>query len=204
MQSIRRHAPTRALCLALLAFLPLASACRTNGPPLEVVEAVDLERYQGRWYEIASFPQRFQQGCVATRATYSLATDGTVSVLNECRNDSLSGDWRRVEGKAWVTDPAESTAKLEVQFFWPFSGAYWVIELDPEYRYAVVGHPSRTYLWILSRTPQMDDVTYQSLLARIEAKGYDLSPLERTLQAPAGSEAAGSAAKPEGDPRGGV
>lgn len=177
-----------ALTAATLMVAMLCSGCRTGGPPLEAVSEVDLERYQGRWYEIASFPQRFQQGCVATRATYELLPDGSVGVLNECREETLAGEWRRIEGKAWLTDPADSSAKLEVQFFWPFRGAYWVIELDSDYRYAVVGHPSRRYLWILSREPQMAASTYDDLLGRITAKGYDLAPLKRTLQpGPGGS-----------------
>jgi apolipoprotein D and lipocalin family protein len=75
-----------------------------------------------------------------------------------------------------------SSAKLQVQFFWPFRGDYWIVELDPDYRYAVVGHPSRTYLWILARTPHMDEPTYQELRRRIAAHGYDLTRLQRTPQ----------------------
>jgi apolipoprotein D and lipocalin family protein len=176
---------TRLAVVVAAAFLALGTGCRSSGPPLAVVSGVDLERYQGRWYEIASFPQRFQRGCVATRATYTLEDDGSVRVLNECREGSLEGEWRRIEGRAWLSDPADSTAKLEVQFFWPFRGAYWVIELDPDYRWAVVGHPGRRYLWILSREPSLDEATYDQILERIAAKGYDLEPLRRTLQPPA-------------------
>jgi apolipoprotein D and lipocalin family protein len=169
-----------------LALLAMLAGCRTTTAPLDVVESVDLDRYAGQWYEIASYPQRFQKGCVASKATYTLREDGRIQVINECRDGSLDGDLRRAEGVAWVVDPAESTAKLKVQFFWPFSGAYWIIELDPDYRYAVVGHPSRDYLWILSRTPSMAPRVYDDLLARIAAHGYDLSRLEQTQQQPAG------------------
>jgi apolipoprotein D and lipocalin family protein len=165
--------------LAVLAF-----GCATN-PPLDVADAVDLDRFVGRWYEIASFPQRFQQGCVATTATYSRRDDGRIRVVNECRDGSFDGDLRRVEGVAWVADPEESSARLEVQFFWPFRGDYWILEVDPDYRYAVVGHPSREYLWILARTPALDPTIYEGLLRRIAAMGYELGRLQRTPQLPA-------------------
>jgi apolipoprotein D and lipocalin family protein len=158
--------------------------CRSTGPPLAVVEALDLDRYLGRWYEIASFPQRFQEGCVATQATYARREDGRIRVENECRDGSFDGALRRAEGVAWRADPNGSPAKLEVQFFWPFRGDYWVIELDPEYRYAVVGHPSRAYLWILARERSLDPALYARLLERIERHGYDLSRLRETPQPP--------------------
>jgi len=165
-----------------------AVACHSPGPTLDVVDEIDLDRYLGRWYEIASFPQRFQEGCVATTANYSRREDGRIRVENQCRDGSFDGKLRRSEGVAWVTDPNESQAKLLVQFFWPFRGDYWVIELDPEYRYAVVGHPSRNYLWILSRTLSMDPATYERLLERIESHGYDLERLNTTAQPPEQSQ----------------
>jgi apolipoprotein D and lipocalin family protein len=167
---------------ALLGLLATLAACQTAQPPLDVVADVDLDRYLGRWYEIASFPQRFQTGCVATTADYSPRDDGRIRVVNECRDGSFEGNLRRVDGVAWVTDPQRSQAKLKVQFFWPFRGDYWIIALDPEYRYAVVGHPSRDYLWILSRTPTMDPAIYATLLAGIEAQGFDLERLTPTPQ----------------------
>ncbi len=102
--------------------------------------------------------------------------------MNECRDGSFDGKLRRVEGVAWVADRSRSQAKLKVQFFWPFRGDYWIIELDPEYRYAVVGHPSRDYLWILARARTLDPGVYASVLARIEAHGYDLERLNPTPQ----------------------
>jgi apolipoprotein D and lipocalin family protein len=176
--NVRVRALGPAFCATLL-------ACQTANTPLIVVNEVDLDRYVGRWYEIASFPQRFQRGCVATTANYTLRDDGRIRVENECRDGAFDGDLRRAEGVAWVTDPGSSQAKLKVQFFWPFRGDYWIIELDPEYRYAVVGDPSRNYLWILARTPTMDPADYETLLARIEAHGYDLERLKPTPQPPA-------------------
>ena len=153
--------------------------------PLEAVPQVDIERYLGTWYEIASYPQRFQEGCTATTATYTLRSDGEIDVLNKCRKGGLDGPEEVAEGRARVVD-RESNAKLEVSFFWPFWGDYWIIDLGPDYEYAVVGHPSRDYLWILSRTQTLDDEVYDGILSRIEANGYPLEPLEKTLQ-PAGS-----------------
>jgi apolipoprotein D and lipocalin family protein len=169
----------RSLGCALLA---TAFACQSPLAPLEVVSDVDLDRFAGRWYEIASFPQRFQEGCVATTATYTRRDDGRIRVENECRDGSFDGDLRRADGVAWVADPSKSQAKLKVQFFWPFSGDYWLIELDPEYQYAVVGHPSRDYLWILARTPSLAPAVYGALLSRIESHGYDLEQVRITPQ----------------------
>jgi apolipoprotein D and lipocalin family protein len=168
----------------LLAFA-LLSACAhaPAGPPLRTVDHVDLKRYTGRWYEIATIPMSFQKGCVGVTADYSLREDGDVDVVNTCRKERLDGEVRTATGKAWSVDP--SNARLEVRFFWPFHGSYWIIDLDPDYRWAVVGHPSRTYLWILSRSPQMDEGTYQAILGRLREQGYDLTPLVQTPQPPA-------------------
>ena len=150
-------------------------------PPLRTVPRVELDRYMGVWYEIASFPQRFQKGCAASMATYSLRSGGKVAVLNQCRNETLDGKLRSAKGTAWVVNKT-TNAKLKVRFFWPFSGDYWIIDLGPDYEYAVVGHPKRTYLWILSRKPQMDSATYDGILQRLKDQKYDISRLKRTLQ----------------------
>jgi apolipoprotein D and lipocalin family protein len=178
------HRGRLAAAAVALGLAAAVGACGTTGP-LEVVGHVDLDRYLGRWYEIASFPQRFQRGCVASRATYSRRDDGRIRVVNECRNESFDGELRRAEGVAWVAEDDGSDARLKVQFFWPFRGDYWIIDLDPEYRYAVVGHPSRDYLWILSRSRALDPDLYAAILRRIEAKGFDLDRLKRTPQPPA-------------------
>jgi apolipoprotein D and lipocalin family protein len=150
-------------------------------PPLETVPHVDLDRYMGQWYEIASFPQWFQKGCVATTATYSFRKDGAVDVLNQCREKTLDGKPKSAKGKAWVVDK-KSNAKLKVRFFWPFSGDYWIVDIGDDYQYAVVGHPKRSYLWILSRTPQMDPEVYDGILERLRNLRYDLTPLQKTPQ----------------------
>ena len=125
---------------------------------LEVVPHVELNKYLGKWYEIAHLPARFQEGCTDTTATYTLSEDGSISVLNECKR---SGKVKQAKGKAKVVDK-NSGAKLKVTFVWPFYGDYWIINLGKDYDYAVVGTPNRKYLWILSRTPQMDDKLFPS------------------------------------------
>jgi len=153
-----------------------------NGPgPLRTVSHVDLTRYVGTWYEIASYPQRFQKGCTATTAVYTLRPDGKIQVVNQCHRDSLDGRETVARGRARVVD-RETNAKLKVSFFWPFWGDYWIIDLDPDYRYAVVGHPNRKYLWILSRTRTMDPHVYSGILERLTAQGYDVAKLRVTLQ----------------------
>jgi apolipoprotein D and lipocalin family protein len=155
---------------------------REGLPPLQVVERVDIPRYMGTWYEIASFPHRFQEGCTGTTASYTLRDDGGVDVVNRCFHQSLQGEEKVAEGRARVVDTA-TNAKLEVSFFGPFWGDYWIIELGDEYEYAVVGHPGRDYLWILSRTPRMDDATFDALVARLrEVHRYDVGRLQKTLQ----------------------
>ena len=149
--------------------------------PLEVVPYVDLQKYLGTWYEIATIPMSFQKGCVGVTAEYVLRPDGDITVINTCRQGTLDGKVRTAHGKAWVVDK-KTNAKLKVRFFWPFTGAYWVIGLDADYQWAIVGHPGRNYLWILSRAPQMDDALYNELLKLIADKGYDLAKIKRTLQ----------------------
>lgn len=147
---------------------------------LDTVPSVDLNQYLGTWYEIASFPMFFQRGCVATRATYSARPDGMIDVLNECRKDSFTGPLKKARGVAKVVDP-KTSSKLKVRFFL-FWGDYWIIDLDDEYRYAVVSEPRKKYLWILSRTPILDESVYQGILGRLKTQGFDLSRLQMTPQ----------------------
>lgn len=187
-QTLRQRPRQRRAAVLLLAtgLLAAAAGCATTTtrrhlPPLDTVAHVDLARYSGAWFEIASFPQRFQAGCVASRAEYTPRPDGTIAVVNRCRDRTLDGPERSVTGIARVVDPA-TNAKLAVTFFWPFRGAYWIVDLDPDYRFAAVGHPSRDYLWILARTPTLDAATYDGILARLRRQGYDTSRLRRTPQ----------------------
>jgi apolipoprotein D and lipocalin family protein len=178
-------APAFAAVASAAAFVlaPAADAASSDAEskPLEVVPYVDIQRYLGTWYEIATVPQRFQKGCVGVTAEYKLRKDGDIDVLNTCRQGTLDGKVRTAHGKAWIVDK-KTKAKLKVRFFWPFTGDYWIIALDADYAWAVVGHPNRKYLWILSRTPLMDPALYDELLKLIEAKGYDLAKIKKTLQ----------------------
>jgi apolipoprotein D and lipocalin family protein len=149
--------------------------------PLKTVHSVDLNRYVGQWYEISRYPNSFQKRCVGSRATYTLRDDGKISVLNECYDKSFEGKLRSAKGKAWAVDK-ETNARLKVSFFWPFAGDYWIIDLGQEYEYAVIGHPERKYLWILSRSPEMAEEVYQSILARLQRQKYDTAKLIRTEQ----------------------
>jgi apolipoprotein D and lipocalin family protein len=150
-------------------------------PHLPVVPRVDLIRYTGTWYEIARFPHSFQDGCVGSKATYTLRDDGKLSVLNECYDKTFDGKIRSAEGKAWVIDK-ETNAKLKVSFFWPFTGDYWIIDLGSNYEYVVIGHPDRKYLWILSRGKEIQADVYESILSRLKDKQYDTSRLIKTPQ----------------------
>ena len=174
------------LAVSLGAAVSLAAAQKL--PPLETVPSVDLGRYMGAWYEIASFPQRFQKGCHCTVAEYAMTDKGYVQVFNSCRKDDPAGKLSKAKGKAFVVK-GSGNAKLRVQFFWPFRGDYWIIDLASDYSYAVVGAPDRDYLWILSRTPRMDEALYREIVARCAAKGFDVTRLQKTDQTCAGETA---------------
>jgi apolipoprotein D and lipocalin family protein len=152
-------------------------------PELKTVEYVDVVMYMGTWFEIAKFPQRFEKGLVGVTANYTLLPNGKVGVLNRGYKGDFNGKLKTAKGKAWVVDTA-TNAKLKVSFFWPFAGNYWILELGKDYEYVVVGDESRRYLWILSRTPQMDEAVYNELLKRVQDKGFDISKLEKNPQKP--------------------
>jgi apolipoprotein D and lipocalin family protein len=168
--------------LCLFAVLVLVFACTVfRGPDFgdQTVARVDLERYMGKWVEIASFPAWFQRDCFCTMAEYELRGDH-VSVKNSCRKGSSEGELDIAMAKAFAV-AGSNNSRLKVQFFWPFKGDYWIIALDDNYQYAMVGHPNREYLWILSRTPEMSEDVYQSLVETARGKGYDITKLRKTL-----------------------
>jgi apolipoprotein D and lipocalin family protein len=171
--------------VSIFIFTILILLAAREGRPAELqdpktVPFVDLKKYAGTWFEIARYPNRFQKKCVSdVRATYNLTSDGKVSVLNQCVQ--ANGKVKTAKGKAKVVDRT-SNAKLKVTFFWPFYGDYWILDLDPDYTYAVVGEQDRKYLWILSRTPEIDSGLYNEILQRITNQGYDTSKLIRTPQ----------------------
>ncbi len=148
---------------------------------LSVVPDVDLKRYQGRWFEIARLPNRFQKKCAGdVTATYTLRGNQKIRVLNTCRESN--GRISKASGTARLRDGNGPAAKLKVTFFGSFSGDYWIIDLDHDYGWAVVGTPNRKYLWILSRTPDLPRATYDRLLARAKFLGFDTRNVQRTAQ----------------------
>lgn len=166
------------ITLIILSFLvPTAMYAQ----PLKTVPNVDLNKYAGKWFEIASFPQRFQKRCHCTTAQYTLTDKGYLIVENRCNKDSVNGKLSYIKGKAFVVKNT-GNAKLKVQFFWPFKGDYWIIDLANDYSYAVVSNPNKKSLWILSRASKMDAAVYQQIIMRLKEKGFDLTKLTMTQQ----------------------
>ncbi|WP_228133084.1 lipocalin family protein [Alkanindiges illinoisensis] len=179
------HKILKRSAMVLLGFAVLGSvaiAAPANKP--QTVNQVDLNRYLGTWYEVARFPMYFQRKCASdVTATYGLQANGKVSVLNQCRK--ANGENMASQGEATPIDKANS--KLKVSFLpqglrWiPFTkGDYWILKLDDNYQTALVGAPNRKYLWILSRTPHLDEQTYQNYVDAAKQQGFDTSKLIRT------------------------
>lgn len=172
--------------LVMVLFLCAAQSSFAKKAPLETVKYVSVDRYLGTWYEIAAFPQKFQKGCTATKAEYSLRHDGDIKVLNTCNLGSPDGELKVAEGRAWVKDK-KTNAKLKVQFFlrnfrfFLFSGNYWILDLDKNYESVLVGDKSRQYLWILSRDPKLDIERYNELVKKAQKLKFDTSKLVKTI-----------------------
>ena len=164
----------------------VCASCATNQstPELQTATSVDLTRYQGTWYEIARLPTWFQKGCTQSKAIYKILESGDVAVHNECL--TTTGKPKVAFGTASVVDK-QTNAKLEVVFdnwfsrLFPFltKGKYWILYLDTEYQTVIVGTPDRKYLWIMARTPQLEEQKYQPLVRRAQALGFDTDRLIR-------------------------
>jgi apolipoprotein D and lipocalin family protein len=165
--------------LTFIAIMIFSSAQSQKLP--SVVSTVDLNRYKGLWYEIARLPNFFERKLKCTSATYTLRYDGRITVVNKGNYLTDPEKSTSSRGVAWIPDK-NSPAKLKVQFFWPFSGDYWIMELDKEYRYVLVGDPSHKYLWILAREKKMDEKTYSMLLGKAVANGYDVKTIIKVEQ----------------------
>ncbi|WP_439881170.1 lipocalin family protein [Pontibacter sp. MBLB2868] len=157
------------------------SSCSKKNLPLETVPNVDLNKYEGRWYEFASLPKRFEKGCHCVYAEYKQNPEGYVEVYNYCRKGGPEGKEKSVQGKAFPVE-GSNNSKLKVQFFWPFRGDYWILELDPDYQHVLVGSPDRESLWILSRTPVLDEAVYNLMVQQAKSKGFPVEQLEKTDQ----------------------
>lgn len=156
-------------------------ASQKRNAPLPVVDDVDLSHYQGKWFEIARLPARFERACAAdVTAQYSLRVDGSVRVVNRC--SEANGHEKIAKGIAKQRNPKGPKSQLKVSFFWPFYGDYWILDLDPQYRWALVGTPDRHYLWVLSREPELAEQTYTRLLAKARTLGFDVARVIRTRQ----------------------
>jgi apolipoprotein D and lipocalin family protein len=158
--------------LLVVSLLVIPCIVRAADGPVAAVDHLDLDRYLGRWYEIARYPMWFQRKCAASMAEYSLRDDGMISVVNSCTRVDAPNKVKRATGRARIVDET-TNAKLEVSFFGPFWADYWVIDLAPDYRWAVVGEGRRKYLWILSRTPELPQADLDGILERLRAAGYD-------------------------------
>lgn len=171
----------RGLILAALLGLAACGATQPTAETPRTVESVDVPRYLGLWHEVARLPQRFQDSatlrCEEVTAEYAPLDDGRISVRNSCVNAlDPARPTRLATGQAYVLEGSNNT-RLRVSFFWPFYGDYWVLGLDPDYRWALVGAPSRRSLWLLSRTPSLPPAEMERALAIAREQGFDLGPL---------------------------
>jgi apolipoprotein D and lipocalin family protein len=160
--------------LALPTLLFFSGCTHTPIPTLPTVEKIDLERYSGKWIEIARYENRFEIGCVGASAEY-LKNDDHIRVINSCY-DVQGKKSSEVIGRAYAVEGSQN-AKLEVSSFRPFYGDYWVLMIGDEYRYSVVGDPKRKYLWILSRTSKLKEEDKQKILSYLPKIGYDPAKL---------------------------
>jgi apolipoprotein D and lipocalin family protein len=161
----------------LITFHLLISSYIMSQNPPTVTDTIDLQKYAGKWFEIASYPMSFQKDCYCVTADYTLTDKGYVKVFNSCRKGSVNGKVKSINGKAFPVN-GTNNVKLKVQFFWPFKADYWVIDKADDYSWAVVSGPSRKYLWILCRTPEMQKKTWQYITDKLVKNGFDLGKLK--------------------------
>ena len=165
----------------LIVFFSCQTEMETQKTNKTTIPSLDLERYMGTWYEIARNPHRFEKGLVGVTATYALLPDGKISVTNKGYENTLQGKLSVAQGKAKLPDKNQP-GRLKVSFFWIFYADYFIFDLDANYQWALIGSSSDNYLWILSRTPGMDEVLYQQLLDKLRTRGYDTGKLGKVLQ----------------------
>lgn len=155
------------------------NAKKRHNQPLKTVPEVDLNRYSGKWYEIATIPHHFEKGCACSTAEYKFNPDeGFMEVINTCLKE---GREKTATARAYPEEGSRNS-RLKLEFQWPFKAKYYIMELDKDYQYALVGHPNRDYLWILSRYQDMDEDTFIDLLQLARKEGFDISRLKRTEQ----------------------
>ena len=164
------------LFIVLINVLVISTAIAEENKNLKVVSNLDLHNFQGVWYEIAHNPWFPENNCFAMVAHYKIIEDNKIEITNICREYGFDGEISKVKGKAWLVDQAIKS-KWEVQFIWPFTLDYWVIDLEKNYNYAVIGEPDKENFWILSRKPIMEKDLLAKIITRSKMKGYDLSNL---------------------------
>lgn len=171
----------------LVVFTVLVSTFSYGKDPIQTVNSVDLERYTGKWFELARFPNPFEKNCYFAEALYEKNQNDTIKVINSCTQRATQKR-EVVVGEARVTD-TKTNAKLKVTFLprwlrWSGLGLgdYWIIMLGKNYEYSVVSEPKQKYLWILSRTESLDQATYEMILTELAMRGFDISKLELSRQ----------------------
>ena len=160
----------------ILICFTISLGCNSN-PDLETVDEVDIEKYMGTWHELARLPNSFEKGLVCVTANYSIKDNGKIRVVNAGHKESDISKTKESTGTAWVPDPAKP-GQLKVRFFWPFAGDYYIMKLGPDYKYSLVGSPSRKYLWILARNKRLDGTTINEILEYAHDRGFDVEQLE--------------------------
>ncbi|WP_440993125.1 lipocalin family protein [Cysteiniphilum litorale] len=156
----------------LVSMVLLVAGCATYNP-MQTAKSVDLQKYMGKWYEIARLPNSFQKGCHCSTAEYKVLDKDTISVTNTCYKD---GKLKEATATAWRSN-ADDNSKLKVRFFWPFTGKYWILYVSDDYQYAVIGEPSREYLWFLSRTKNISQQQLDLMKKIAIQQGYNLDQL---------------------------
>jgi apolipoprotein D and lipocalin family protein len=177
----------RRLTIFALLMLWIVSGCTSMKEPLRPVPHVDLPRYMGDWYVIANIPYFAEKNCVDSIESYALRSDGNIDNWFTCRKKSFDAPMKRIANAIAVVDDKSSNAVWHVKFLKVISVKYFILGLDPDYQWAIVGHPSRNYGWVLARSPQLDDGTYQHALESLTRQGYDISRFQRVPQQPGGA-----------------
>ena len=165
--------------ILLISFLAFFVGCSSKHEYLSTTNSVNINSYKGTWYEIARFEHFFEKGCKNVTASYNLLEDNKIEVINKC---TMIEDEKKKEAKGIAYAIDNTNSKLKVSFFRPFYGDYWIIDLDEDYKYALVGSPSREYLWILSRDKKIDEKTKEKLLLKASNSGFDTKKFIWTIQ----------------------
>ncbi len=165
------------LLLCLIFIVPAAGAAGLNAE-----KEVDFKRFTGTWYELATKPSWVQRDCVATESIYTQLDSGKLKVENRCRDENFDGDWQGIQAQAWSDPDSNEQGRLKLQLFWPFKADLWILKISEDYQTAIIGTPSLSNVWILSRTRQLPDDKYTELIKFVSATGFDIKLLEKTKQ----------------------